>query len=375
MAEAVAMLSVSLLTRATVEQRASLRSSNLARAFHLAEAGVDLAIQALRTDPDYTGAPYADLGTHTGGYAIQVARDGPSHWTIRATGSYPANDPAAVGYSVRAIEVVVQLAKGAGPGYGVLGDRSIRFDGGDGDEVRMDSYDSRQGPYASQGARANVRLCTNAHQERAVALVGGVTLLGDVVLGPGSDPERTLWRTPREWISISGSVSVADVGAPVEPVDMPLLPDRGRLHISGHEVVTLPEGLYRFRDLQISGHGRLEFTGPAEVYVEEDVEIAGDGIGTAAQLPPNLALYVKGSRVSISGETDLFAKLNAPDALIELSGHSDLYGSVSGREIVVRGHADIHYDEALNSYDEALSPPRSTDPLQATVLSWREVDP
>ena len=367
-----------MLTRSVVEGRAGLRSANQARAFYLGEAAVDLAIQALRTNPVYAGTAYTTLGNGLGGYSVEVAPDGPTLRVIRATGFYPSNDPAALGYSAKTIESVVQIAQVPGPGYGVLGDRSVQFEGweAEGEEgMMLDSYDSRSGPYGSSGLGANVRLCTNEQEEEAIALMGQVTIRGDVVLGPGSDPEKTLWQMPKSWILIGGVVSVAETEAPVEPVDMPTLPDGGRLHISGHEVVTLPGGLYRFRGMHISGQGQLVFTGPVQVYVEEDVHISGNGITTADQLPPNLTLYVKGSHVSISGDADLFATLHAPYATIEISGNGDLYGALTGREVFVHGRGDIHYDEALNSYDTALNPPRDHDPLQVTTLSWRELDP
>ena len=377
------MVSGGILTRSVIEQRSSQLSVTLARVFHLSESGLDVAIQALRTDPDYTGASYTELGNRLGGYAIEVVPEGPSRRIIRSTGFYPENNPAAFDYAARTIEAVVQMTKGAGPGYGVLGVRSVRFDGwghdgtnttDDRTGMTVDSYDSRQGAYV-KGSSASLRVCTNANEPRAVTLIGGVTINGDVLLGPGSDPQTTLWRVPEKWNSISGTVSVADVGLPVESVEMPVLPDGGQLSISGHEVVSLPGGLYRFHDMQIAGHGRLVFTGPAEVYVEEDVRISGNGeIDTAAQLPTNLALYVRGAQVSISGDASLFAKLIAPDATVEISGNGDLYGPVIGREIVVHGRGEIHYDAALNLYDEALNSPRTGDPLQTVLLSWREVE-
>ena len=242
--------------------------------------------------------------------------------------------------------------------------------------MKVDSYDSRRGPYTPEGTNGDLRVCTNGHEEKAVTLVGGVDIHGDIVLGPGSDPETTLWQIPAQWTSISGSVSVADMKAPVEVVDIPMLPDGGRLAISGHEVVTLPGGLYRFRKVQISGHGRLVFTGQADVYIEDALEISGNGgIDTLSRLPPNLTLYVKGPRVSISGKPGLFARLVAPDAVVEISGNGDFYGAVTGRKIVVRGRGDIHYDKALNLYDEALNPPRTGDPFRVSILSWREASP
>lgn len=380
----LAMLSGGMLTRSVVEQRASRSSLSLARAFHLSESGVDLAIHELRADPNYTGAGYADFGTGSGGYSIDVIPDGLSSWVIRSTGFYPSNDPTAVDYAARTIETVVRVTKGIGPGYGVLGVQSVRFDGWGHDDIRrggrssmkVDSYDSQRGPYTREGADGNLRICTNGYEEKVIALVGGVTINGDIVLGPGSDPDKTLWQVPKQWTSIRGSVSVAELEAPIELVEMPMLPDGGHLSLSGHDVVTLPGGLYRFHDLQISGNGTLLFTGPAAVYVEEDVQISGAGrIDTASHLPTDLALYARGAHVSISGDADLFAKVVAPNATVEISGNGDLYGAITGREIIVRGRGDIHYDEALNLYDEALNPPRRSDPFRVSILSWREASP
>ena len=341
---------------------------------YLAEGGLDVALHELKTTPQYAGVGYTALGVGTGGYALEVIPDGPSLRILRASGFYPSNDPAAAGYTVKTLEAVVQVSRGSGPGYAVLGERSVRLHGPVDDEVVVDSYDSREtsAPLSSGG---NLRVCTNSAEDGAMTFISGVVVQGDVVLGPGSDPDRTLQRIPQHWTSISGSVRVAERRTPLEPIELPALPDRGPLHITGREVVTLPGGLYRFQELDISGNGRLVFTDRAEVYVEGNVRIAGEGITTAAQLPANLTLYVKGQRVAISGDTNLFLKLHAPDATVEMASRGDLYGAVSGREVIVHGQGDIHYDQALNTYDKALNPPEETDPYHVSVLSWREADP
>ena len=265
------------------------------------------------------------------------------------------------------------MHKAAGTGSGVVGDRSVRFEGWGDDTVS--SHDSRQGPDSLGGAEVNLSVRTNEKKARAISLIGGVTIVGDIILGPESDPEETLWMTPKAWSSIRGSVTVATVKLPLEPVEIPLLSDSGRLWVSGHEAVTLPGGLYRFRDIRISGKGQLVFTGPTQVYVEQDMEIGGNGISTTTNLPSDLAFYIKGERVSISGNANLFAKLNAPYAAVDISTRGSIYGMIIGRDVVIHGSANIQYDEALNIYDEALNPPGKTEPVQIAVLSWREVDP
>lgn len=373
-AAVVTIWSGGMLTASLAEGRASLRAVSSLQAFHAAEAGLDRALHALQVDSQYAGNPYEKLGERSGGYTINAAPSGLNQWVVRATGFYPSDDVTAYGYTARTVEAVVELITRAGPGYGVLGDRSVEFNSAVDDEVTLDSYDSRQGSY--QGGRGHVRLCANAHEEKTVALIGGATVNGDVVLGPGSDPETALWQTPRTWTTITGSVTVADRTTPLEPVELPDLADVRSVQIAGHEVMILPGGLYRFRELHISGHGQLVFTGPAEIYVDEDVRLSGHGaIDTYDHRPTNLALYVKGDHVVLNSDADCFAKVSAPSATIELSGEGDLYGVLNGRAILVHGRGDVHYDEALNLYDEALSPPATPQTPQANILSWREVLP
>lgn len=356
------------------QQRASTRSTSLSRAFHLAEAGVDATIHMLRANPTSLGLPYTELRPGAGGYASQVVLETPGRWLVRATGSFPSNDPWAVNYATRAIEAVVQLTQGAGLGDGIMGEQAIRISSVGDKGVTVDSYDSRFGPYDVSTAQDNVRLRINGSQPRAMTLIGRATIRGDVVLGPESDPAQTLWH-PLDQVSISGPVTVADAMMPLEPVTLPSLPDGGSLRLSGHDVVSLPGGIYRFHELKISGQGQLVFTGPAQVYVDGDVQIAGQGIVTSEDRPPNLTLYVTGSDVSVSGDVAFHAKLVAPEATVALSGRTTLYGAVQAREVCMTGNAAIHYDEALSMYDAALNPRKASDPSAMTILGWRELDP
>lgn len=379
----VLALSGATLARSTIEHRASRLDVSRLQAFHLSESGLDVAIHQLQRDPNYEGADYTALGPSAGGYAMTVIHREPSSRIIRATGYHPSSNPAVADYATNTVEAVVQLIKRAGPGNGVVGVESVQLNGWGcvstrrdrARHLKLDSYDSRQGPYTAEASRGSLRVCTNDHRERAMSLMGGVAINGDVVLGPGSDPDRTLWQVPEHTISISGAVVVSETAVPVEEVVMPQLPDRGRLSISGDEEVILEGGLYRFRNIRISGHGKLIFTGPAQVYVDHRVEIVGHGaIATPDQRSTNLTLYVQGGRVGLSGHADLYARVHAPNAIVEISGDGDLYGAVIGRDVVVNGRGTIHYDEALNFYDEALNSPKSgAPPFQAKILSWREV--
>ena len=72
-------------------------------------------------------------------------------------------------------------------------------------------------------------------------------------------------------------------------------------------------------------------TGEATIYVSGDVNISGNGIGTASNLPPNLIINVEGAHnVSVSGDGDFYGKIYAPESSISVSGNGDLYGALIG---------------------------------------------
>jgi len=108
-------------------------------------------------------------------------------------------------------------------------------------------------------------------------------------------------------------------------------------------------------------------TGEATIYVSGDVNISGNGIGTASNLPPNLIINVEGAHnVSVSGDGDFYGKIYAPESSISVSGNGDLYGALIGDTFSDSGNGNIHYDKALGSGSSS----QATD---NELKAWTEV--
>jgi Flp pilus assembly protein TadG len=120
------------------------------------------------------------------------------------------------------------------------------------------------------------------------------------------------------------------------------------IDLGNQNSVRAPGGTYYFRNLTMGAGSELNFTGPATLYLTGNLSLGGHAI-TNGDLPKNLRIVLlsPGSKVSLSGGTDLFADIYAPLSAITISGNGDIYGSIVGKSIAMSGEAGIHYDMSL----------------------------
>ena len=343
---------------------ASERTINRITAFHLAESGVDQAIVQLKNNLSYTGQGYTTLGR--GGYDIQITTPdpvaNPNLRLITTNGYTPNNLPSSYAYERRQVVAHVNFLPSVST-FAIFSDTNIQINGNA--EARTDSYDSRKGSYASQTPGTNGNVGTNAIGVGSISLSGNVNIGGSVVVGPGGDPATVITETAN--VVIQGSTGAAPTTTILNPVVVPSnLTNLGALTAKGNDTVTLAGGTYWFTSVSITGKGKVNFTGPATVYVTGDVSIAGNGIETAQNLPPNLSINVAGTHnVSISGNGNFYGKLYVPDSPLSLSGNGQIFGALTGDSLNQSGTAQIHYDEALGS-------PNSGSALRSTLRAWVE---
>ncbi|MBE0478995.1 hypothetical protein IBX65_07775, partial [Candidatus Aerophobetes bacterium] len=174
------------------ERRNIERSYRSAQALHLAEAGVEEAINNL---------PSTDSGE------INIEGVGNCEYTsiisenliiIQATGYSP--EIAIPGHVKRKVEVTLEKKL-----FGVF-DYAIFADGGGAELIEnayVDSYDSRLGSYASQAttydselgrfyANSSATVGTNSILPSAVSLSDFASVYGDAFVGPGGDPSSAI---------------------------------------------------------------------------------------------------------------------------------------------------------------------------------------
>ena len=342
----LSILSISLMTVSLVELQSAERYENRLVTFHQADGAIDQSIVALRTNRAYAGVPSTNfaVGRTSGTYSTTVTQSqtNANVFTIASAGNVGVNAQA-YGYQARNITAVVEMASQSGGGFGIFSNGTIQMSG----NATTDAYDSRLGAYSQSNKTNEGHIGTNTTRAGFVMLSGNARVNGDLAIGPGGNPLTATQISGNA--AITGTKYAATAATPMTAVSIPnTLTNLGALSVSANNTVTLGAGTYYYNSISVTGNGRLNVTGAATIYVNGNISIAGNGVGTAANLPPNLTINVAGSRsVSVSGNGDFYGKIYAPQSSISVTGNGNIFGAVLGNSFSDSGNGMIHYDKAL----------------------------
>jgi hypothetical protein len=133
--------------------------------------------------------------------------------------------------------------------------------------------------------------------------------------------------------------------------------------LSGSDTVTISG------DTRIVISGDIDVTGQAsiiiepgaslQIYSDDDIDIAGNGIVNKSGRPEQLMIFGtdKGhgdDDIKIAGNGSLFAAVYAPNANVTLNGGGSsghVFGAVVGYDAKLTGNAHFSFDEALEDYN------------------------
>ncbi len=222
--------------------------------------------------------------------------------------------------------------------------------------IVTDSYDSTQGPYDALVAGDEGSICGNVNLD----VGGNAEINGDVIVGRGGDIV-----THGNSVDISGDQRYlgSSFMLPIlDPRDAEADNDNGNIGLTSTgrnpwhqggirlrstDQLELTGGVYYFESLRITGQASLLVTGPSEIWVDGDVDVAGGGIVNQGANPHDLTLYCTGDSVSMGGNSDFYGSLIAPDADVDLGGTHDFYGIVIGWTVDLHGNLVVHADTSL----------------------------
>ncbi len=342
----LSILAVSLMAVSLVELQSSERYENRMAAFHAADGGIDQTIVNLRTNRAYAGVPTTNYtaGRTTGTYSTTVTQSisNANVYTIASSGGV-GTGTGSYGFQQRNITAMVEMASQSGGGSAFFSNGAIQLSG----NATTDAYDSRLGPYSQTNKSNEGHIGTNTTQAGYVMMSGNARVNGNLTIGPGGNP-LTATQISGNAV-ITGTRSAATALTPMTAVTIPSgLASSGALSVAGNDTVTLGAGTYSYTSISVSGNGKLIVTGAATIYVDGNVSISGNGVGTAQNLPPNLTLNVKGTRtVTVSGNGDFYGKIYAPQSSISVTGNGALFGAFTGSSFADSGNGMIHSDKAL----------------------------
>jgi hypothetical protein len=245
-----------------------------------------------------------------------------------------------------------------------------------------DSYDSRNGPYHpinNRGHRGHVS--TDGIAAGIITVSSNSSIDGDAIVGPGGNVSTA--------VNNSGTITGL-LGTEPGTQNLPLssipagLINQGPLTIAGNAIRVLGEGAYWFTMISITGNARLQTTGAVKIYVTGNIDIGGNGIATAGNLPPNLLIYgtqdpsdasQKTTTVKIHGNGNFYGAVYAPGAALDVYGNGAVYGALTGNTAKINGNGGFHYDEALGNLGRFVTTTTSSTYTTTGFSrhSWREV--
>jgi hypothetical protein len=221
-----------------------------------------------------------------------------------------------------------------------------------------DSYNSNIGAYNVNGNRGNNgNVGTDSVAAAAISLTGNARVNGNAAVGPGGNTSAGISVTENAAITGVQGLEAAAWNLPLSTIPSGVT-NQGALSISGTQVMNLPMGVYWFSSISITGNARLQATGPVKIYVTGNVNIAGNGVSTASNKPPNMLIYGtadpnnpanRTTSVSIGGNGNFYGAVYAPEATITAHGNGAVFGALTGKTVTLNGNGGLHWDEALQN--------------------------
>ncbi len=168
---------------------------------------------------------------------------------------------------------------------------------------------------------------------------------------PNSPPPVTTQNISGSCGSISGCTNTGTKTVSLAPGQY------GNLTISGGTTAHVSTGTYNINSLTLSGNSILYVdSGPVIANLagaslsggNPAMDLSGGSIQNPSGIPANLQFAYGGSNgVNLTGGSGSYAIVYAPNALINMSGGSDFFGSVIGSTVTYSGRTAFHYDRHL----------------------------
>lgn len=231
--------------------------------------------------------------------------------------------------------------------------------------IDIDSYNSTEGAYTAGAAYQNGDLCSNGTiTVQGTANVEGDIRTSEVVLNGGAmnvagvveDALDLAAPPPVDFGDVftdndNATIGLTDAGT--NPLDNSSVSTPGLydLVLTGDENLTLAPGTYIFDDIEMSGQSSLTLTGPTTIYLDDDLEAEGGTVINTTQNPADLTMIADGdtdgSNIKLTGNSEFYGAILAPNSSVQLTGIADYYGALIGCTVDFGGTFAFHMDESM----------------------------
>ena len=371
----VSILAAGFLQLCTMISRRLGTSSDTLQALNIAEAGLCEA---------YTGLALAHTG-NVGSEAEPAFFGGGLMWveaTQHATGMVELECTAMYGTGRATLGIACQPVEVGVAGLGFFTLEDLRLN----PDVRLDSYDSNQGSYASQ---VNTPLNNNGivGSNGNVSIASGNLIFGDVVYGPTSKASVSAGST------VTGGMSPRAGEEVLPPIEVPPITLGKALKYTSATPMVVPPGEVGYNGLDIGKNTKLVLKGPLtivvgdmklglgaqmvfdttdgpiEMHVTNSIDLSTSSlVSTTTQVTADSVVLVSapdGKSVNFGAKSQFYGFIYAPNAETHISAQYEVYGALICKELQLAAQGKMHYDLALGPTIDSLLP---------TLYSWRVVE-
>lgn len=254
-----------------------------------------------------------------------------------------------------------------------------------GNNVVFDSYDSRNGPYGPGNMNSNITISTTSIEVDSVD-IGNADVFGYVATGknmPDVGPKGMVTdranpgKVDKSRITTDYYADFPNVSAPTLSSPLTTLPTNG-IVLGGDYLISNwssagGDTLYIQGDTRIVITGDMSLSGKAsividpsasvEIYAAGDLSLGGNGVVNDSVKPEQLLIFGTdttegGKDFSISGNGVLSASVYAPNARVSLNGGGTgghVFGAVAAFDANLNGNTHFSYDESLADYNLGTS--------------------
>ncbi|PYO11485.1 MAG: hypothetical protein DMD30_00245 [Gemmatimonadetes bacterium] len=224
----------------------------------------------------------------------------------------------------------------------------------------IDSFDSQVGPYNPLTADSIADIATNKSLVVQKATVkGNIAAGGTITLGNSG-------------VTVTGTKTAG--AALIPPYDVipcpatgytPVSPElavagytgNGVLNVAAGVTVNFSQPQYFFKSVNFAGNSKITVPGNPHVdlMVQDSIYSAGGTFVNSGHYAPDLSITACGTPTnpaktnywSITGGSDAYFSVYAPNRVVYGVGNSDFYGAVISSLFYISGGASVHYDAAL----------------------------
>jgi hypothetical protein len=339
-----------------------------ARAFALAEGGVDEAAMSLLqgTNGDI-GTMAAPVRHGDGLFWVEGEDIGPLRVRLRST--------ALVGKGRATVEMVIEKEYNSIARYALFSDDPLLL----ASNTLIDSYDPANGPYVSQPSEKPAGVSQPLVDENAIVMCNSdIVAASNVVIGGDSTAGPNCTTTGGSGFYVSGSTDPAKtkVVESLPPTPTIGLTGTGIVNVTGNSEMVVGPGNLHFLAVNVNNQKKLRIKGPATVVIDALTMNSGSTVTFDSTNGPVKVFmtgmvnkFVSNSNLTCVGPSardvqmyftnPLFKNLDlasnatfqgamfAPYANVKVSSNWHIYGALGAKSISMASNSQLHFDESL----------------------------